>query len=281
MPYIILVGVKDSYQMTDYVHANPNIGTHFSHKRASPKHELNKKAQAVWRAYVKKPEAVDFAWEIYQWYFPGCIPEPFKSSGGSRTRLAYDLLRGDVGQLRVRVGEPLELRRINYSAVKGLAGLAEDIFAQYEAGLVAEAFTALKTHVRGPFWAVIERGRKNGENHFHLLTQKGSCGLGVSNGVILDADLPNRLAYFCKAPEWQPETVVGYLTVKQAYPNKKVARRYKAAGLGSFRFTEKQIQETTGLILTRPLVEYDAKTNVLASEPQSNTNVSFMREATT
>jgi hypothetical protein len=267
--------------MTDYVHANPNIGTHFSHKRASPKHELNKKAQAVWRAYVKKPEAVDFAWEIYQWYFPGCIPEPFKSSGGSRTRLAYDLLRGDVGQLRVKVGEPLELRRINYSAVHGLEGLSADMFAQFEPGLVADAFTALTAHVSGPFWGVIERGRENGQNHFHILCQIGSCGLGVSNGVVPDAELPKRLAYFCKKPEWQKETVVGYLSVKQAYPNKKVARRYKAVGLGSFRFTEKQIQETTGLILTRPLVEHDAKTNVLASGLQRDINVSFMRTPTT
>jgi hypothetical protein len=267
--------------MTSHRQANPNTLSNLSHKRASPKYEKNKKAQAVWRAYVKQPQAVDFAWEIYQWYFPGCIPEPFKSSGGSRTRLAYDLLRGDVGQLRVRVGEPLELRRINYSAVKGLAGLAEDIFAQYEAGLVAEAFTALKTHVRGPFWAVIERGRKNGENHFHLLTQKGSCGLGVSNGLVPDAELPKRLAYLCKKPQWGPENVVGYLSVKQAYPNKPVAKRYKAFGLGSFRFTEKQIQDATGLSLYKPLAEYAAGTNVPASELHPNVNVSFMRGAGT
>jgi hypothetical protein len=281
MPYIILVGVKDSYQMTDYVHANPNIGTHFSHKRDNPKYEKNKKAQAVWRAYVKKPQAVDFAFEIYSWYFPSCVPEPFESSGNSRTRLAYDLLRGEVGQLRVKVGEPLELRRINYSHVEGLEGLAGDMFAQYERELVAEAFKAFTAHVRGPFWAVIERGRMNGVNHFHILSQKGSCGLGVSNGVILDADLPNRLAYFCKKPQWEPENVVGYLTVKQAYPNKPVAKRYKAVGLGSFRFTEKQIQDVMGLNLSKSLTEHDARTNVLASEPQSNTNVSFMRGAGT
>jgi hypothetical protein len=262
--------------MTSQRQANLSTSSNFSHKRASPKHELNKKAQTVWRAYVKQPQAVDFAWEIFQWYFPSCVPEPFDGSGNSRTRLAYDLLRGDVGQLRVRVGEPLELRRINYSAVKGLAGLAEDIFAQFEAGLVAEAFTALTAHVRGPFWAVIERGRKNGENHFHILCQKGSCGLGVSNGVVPDAELPNRLAYLCKKPEWQPETVVGYLSVKQAYPNKPVAKRYKAVGLGSFRFTQEQIQDATGLSLYKPLAEYDAKTHVLASELQPNAYVSVL-----
>jgi hypothetical protein len=267
--------------MKKHVQANPNIGTHFSHKRASPKHELNKKAQAVWRAYVKKPEAVDFAWEIYQWYFPGCVPEPFESSGNSRTRLAYDLLRGEVGQLRVKVGEPLELRRINYSHVEGLEGLAGDIFAQYESELVAEAFTALTAHVRGPFWAVIERGRENGQNHFHLLSQIGSCGLGVSNGVVPDAELPNRLAYLCKKPEWQPETVVGYLSVKEAYPNKKVARRYKAFGLGSFKVTRQRIETATGLSLNKPLAEHYASTNVLASGLNPDINVSFMREATT
>jgi hypothetical protein len=262
--------------MTDYVHANPNIGTHFSHKRASPKHELNKKAQTVWRAYVKKPEAVDFAWKIYQWYFPGCIPETFETTGNSRTRLAYDLLRGDIGQLRVKVGEPLELRRVNYSAVHGLEGLAGDIFAQFERGLVADAFTALRTHVRGPFWAVIERGRKNGENHFHVFVKKGTCGLGVSNGVVPDAELPKRLAYFCKKPEWQKENVVGYLSVKEAYPAKPVAKRYKAAGLGSFRITQEQIEDVMGLNLNKPLAEHAANTNVLASELQPNTNVSAL-----
>jgi hypothetical protein len=267
--------------MTDYVQANPSIDTHFSHKRASPKHENNKRAQAVWRAYVKKPEAVDFAWEIYKWYFPGCVPEPFESSGNTRTRLAYDLLRGDIGQLRVKVGEPLELRRINYSAVHGLAGLSSDIYAQFEAGLVAYAFTALTAHIRGPFWAVIERGRMNGENHFHLLCQIGSCGLGVSNGLVPDAELPNRLAYLCKKPEWQPETVVGYLTVKEAYSNKPVAKRYRAVGLGSFKSTQEQIQDVMGLNLSKSLTEHDAGTNVPASEPQSNTNVSFMRGAGT
>jgi hypothetical protein len=251
--------------MTEKLQADFNTSPNFSHKRASPKHELNKKAQAVWRAYVKQPQAVDFAWEIYQWYFPGCIPEPFKSSGGSRTRLAYDLLRGDIGQLRVKVGEPLELRRVNYSAVHSLEGLSSDIYAQFEPGLVAYAFTALRTHVRGPFWAVIERGRMNGENHFHLLCQKGSCGLGVSNGVVPDAELPNRLAYLCKKPEWQPETVVGYLSVKEAYPNKKVARRYKAFGLGSFKVTRQRIETATGLSLNKPLAEHYASTNVLAS----------------
>jgi hypothetical protein len=262
--------------MTEKLQADFNTSPNLSHKRDNPKHEKNKRAQAVWRAYVKKPEAVDFAWEIYQWYFPGCIPETFETTGNSRTRLAYDLLRGDIGQLRVKVGEPLELRRVNYSAVHGLEGLAGDIFAQFERGLVADAFKALTAHVRGPFWAVIERGRENGQNHFHILCQIGSCGLGVSNGVVPDAELPNRLAYFCKRPEWQPETVVGYLTVKQAYPNKKVARRYKAAGLGSFRFTEKQIQDATGLSLYKPVTEHDAKTNVLASGPNPTAYVSVL-----
>jgi hypothetical protein len=267
--------------MTGYLQTDSNTLSNFSHKRDNPKHENNKKAQAVWRAYVKQPQAVDFAWEIYQWYFPGCIPETFETTGNSRTRLAYNLLRGDVGQLRAKVGEPLELRRINYSAVHGLEGLAGDIFAQFERGLVADAFKALTAHVRGPFWAVIERGRENGQNHFHILCQIGSCGLGVSNGVVPDAELPNRLAYFCKRPEWQPETVVGYLTVKDAYPNKKVARRYKAVGLGSFRVTQKQIQETTGLNLTKPLAKHYASTNVLASGLNPDINVSFMRTATT
>jgi hypothetical protein len=262
--------------MTEYLQANSNTDSNLSHKRVSPKYEKNKKAQAVWRAYCKKPEAVDMAFEIFSWYFPGCVPEPFENSGNSRTRLAYDLLRGDVGQLRVKVGEPLELRRLNFSTVKGLEGLAGDIFAQYEPGLVAEAFKALTAHVRGPYWAAIERGRMNGVNHFHLLCQKGSCGLGVSSGVILDADLPKRLAYFCKKPEWQKETVVGYLSVKEAYPNKKVARRYKAFSLGSFKATQKQIEAVMGLNLSKPLAEHDASTNVLASELQPNTNVSAL-----
>jgi hypothetical protein len=267
--------------MTEYLQANPSTSSNLSHKRDNPKYEKNKKAQAVWRAYVKKPEAVDLAFEIFSWYFPGCIPEPFKTTGNSRTRLAYNLIRGDVGQLRVKVGEPLELRRINYSVLKGLEGLAGDIFAQYERGLVAEAFTALTAHVRGPFWAVIERGRENGQNHFHVFVKKGTCGLGVSSGVIADAELPKRLAYFCKAPEWQPENVVGYLTVKEAYPNKPVAKRYKAVGLGSFRFTEKQIQDVMGLNLSKPLAEYAASANALARAPHPNTNVSFMSTAGT
>jgi hypothetical protein len=262
--------------MTQYLQTDSITSPNLSHKRDNPKHENNKRAQAVWRAYVKQPQAVDFAWEIYQWYFPSHVPEPFENSGNSRTRLAYDFLRGEVGQLRVRVGEPLELRRINYSLVKCLEGLAEDIFAQYESELVAEAFTALRAHVRGPFWAVIERGRANGKNHFHILCQKGSCGLGVSNGVVPDAELPKRLAYFCKKPQWEPENVVGYLSVKQAYPNKPVAKRYKAVGLGSFRFTQEQIQDATGLSLYKPLAEYAAKTNVLASGLQRDINVSFM-----
>jgi hypothetical protein len=262
--------------MTQYLQTDSNTLSNLSHKRDNPKHENNKRAQAVWRAYLKQPQAVDFAFEIFRWYFPGCIPETFETTGNSRTRLAFDLLRGDVGQLRVKVGEPLELRRINYSSVKGLEGIAEDIFAQYEPGLVADAFTALTVNVSGPFWGAIERGRMNGQNHFHILCQKGSCGLGVSNGVILDADLTNRLAYFCKKPEWQKENVVGYLTVKQAYPNKKVARRYKAVGLGSFRFTEKQIQDATGLSLYKPVTEHDAKTNVLASGPNPTAYVSVI-----
>jgi hypothetical protein len=262
--------------MTDYLQTNPSTSPNFSHKRASPKHELNKKAQTVWRAYVKKPEAVDFAWEIFQWYYPNCIPEPFESTGNSRTRLAYDLLRGDVGQLRAKVGEPLELRRINYSSVNGLEGLAEDIFAQYERELVAGAFTAFTAHVRGPFWAVIERGRANGKNHFHILSQKGSCGLGVSNGVVPDAELPNRLAYLCKKPQWQKENVVGYLTVKEAYPAKPVAKRYKAVGLGSSRVTQEQIQDVMGLNLSNSLAEHAASANALARAPHPNTNVSFM-----
>jgi hypothetical protein len=267
--------------MTSQRQANPNTLSNLSHKRASPKYEKNKKAQAVWRAYVKKPQAVDFAFEIFRFYFPGCIPETFETTGNSRTRLAYDFLRGEVGQLRVRVGEPLELRRINYSAVHGLEGLAEDIFAQFEAGLVAEAFTALTVSVSGPFWGVIERGRQNGKNHFHVFVKKGTCGLGVSNGLVPDAELPKRLAYLCKKPQWGPENVVGYLSVKQAYPNKPVAKRYKAFGLGSFRFTEKQIQDATGLSLYKPLAEYAAGTNVPASELHPNVNVSFMRGAGT
>jgi hypothetical protein len=251
--------------MTQYLQTNSNTSPNLSHKRDNPKHEKNKRAQAVWRAYVKQPQAVDFAWEIYQWYFPGCIPETFETTGNSRTRLAYNLLRGDVGQLRVRVGEPLEFRRINYSAVHGLEGLSADIYAEFEPGLVAEAFTALRAHVSGPFWAVIERGRANGKNHFHILCQKGSCALGVSNGVVPDAELPNRLSYLCKKPQWDPETVVGYLSVKEAYPNKKVARRYKAVGLGSFKVTRQRIETATGLSLNKPLAEHYASTNVLAS----------------
>ncbi len=262
--------------MTEYLQANPSTSSNLSHKRANPKHENNKRAQAVWRAYVKKPEAVDLAFEIFSWYFPGHVPEPFESSGNSRTRLAYDLLRGDVGQLRVKVGEPLELRRINYSVVKGLEGLAGDIFAQYEPGLVAEAFKALTANVRGPFWAVIERGRENGQNHFHILCQKGSCGLGVSNGLVPDAELPKRLAYLCKKPQWEPENVVGYLSVKEAYSNKPVAKRYKAVGLGSFRFTQKQIQDVMGFNLYKPLAEHDAGTNVPAGELHPNINVSTL-----
>jgi hypothetical protein len=262
--------------MTEYLQANSITSPNLSHKRDNPRYEKNKKAQAVWRAYVKQPQAVDMAWEIFQWYFPGCVPEAFESSGNTRTRLAYDLLRGDIGQLRVKVGEPLELRRVNYSVMKDLEGLAEDIFAQYERELVADAFKALRAHVRGPFWAVIERGRENGQNHFHVFVKKGSCGLGVSNGVVPDAELPNRLAYFCKKPEWQPETVVGYLTVKDAYPNKKVARRYKAFGLGSFRVTQKQIQDVMGLNLYKPVTEHAAKTNVLSSGLQPDINVSIL-----
>jgi hypothetical protein len=264
--------------MTEYLQTDSNTLSNLSHKRDNPKHENNKRAQAVWRAYVKQPQAVDFAFEIFSWYFPSCVPEPFDGSGNSRTRLAYDFLRGDVGQLRVKVGEPLELRRINYSLVKGLEGLAEDIFAQYESELVAEAFKALTVSVSGPFWGVIERGRQNGKNHFHILSQKGSCGLGVSNGLVPDAELPKRLAYLCKKPQWGPENVVGYLSVKQAYPNKPVAKRYKAFGLGSFRFTEKQIQDATGLSLYKPVTEHDASTNALARALQPNTNVSFMRD---
>jgi hypothetical protein len=267
--------------MTEKLQADFNTSPNLSHKRDNPKYEKNKKAQAVWRAYVKKPEAVDFAFEIFSWYFPGCIPETFETTGNSRTRLAYDLLRGDIGQLRVKVGEPLELRRVNYSAVHGLEGLAEDIYAEFEPGLVAYAFTALRTHVRGPFWAVIERGRMNGVNHFHLLCRKGSCGLGVSSGVIADAELPKRLAYFCKKPEWQKENVVGYLSVKEAYPNKPVAKRYKAVGLGSFRVTQEQIQDVMGLNLSKPLAEHAASANALARAPHPNTNVSFMSTAGT
>jgi hypothetical protein len=189
-------------------------------------------------------------------------------------RLAYDFLRADVGRLRVKVGEPLELRRINYSHVKGLEGLAEDIFGQFEPGLVAEAFGAVTTHVSGPFWSVIERGRENGENHFHIFCRKGTCGLGVSSGVVPDVELPKRLAYLCKAPEWQLENCVGYLTVKEAYPNKKVARRYRAVGLGSFKATQKEIEEATGLNLTKPSSEKDASTHVLAGAPHPDTNVS-------
>jgi hypothetical protein len=262
--------------MTSHRQANPNTLSNLSHKRDNPKHEKNKRAQAVWRAFCLKPEAVDFAFEIFSWYFPGCIPETFETTGNSRTRLAYDLLRGDVGQLRAKVGEPLELRRINYSAVHGLEGLSADIFAQYERELVAEAFKALTIHVSGPFWAVIERGRANGKNHFHILSQKGSCGLGVSNGVVPDAELPKRLSYFCKKPEWEPENVVGYLSVKQAYPNKKVARRYKAFGLGSLRVTQQRIETATGLSLTKLLTEHDAKTNVLASGPNPTAYVSVL-----
>ncbi len=262
--------------MTEYLQANPSTSSNLSHKRDNPKYEKNKKAQAVWRAYCKKPEAVDMAWEIFQWYFPGCVPETFESTGNSRARLAYDLLRGDIGQLRVKVGEPLELRRINYSVVKGLEGLAEDIFGQFEPGLVAEAFKALTAHVKGPFWAAIERGRMNGENHFHLLCQKGSCGLGVSNGVVPDAELPNRLSYLCKKPEWQKENVVGYLSVKEAYPAKPVAKRYKAVGLGSFKITQKQIQDVMGLNLSKPLAEHAASANALARAPHPNINVSAL-----
>jgi hypothetical protein len=262
--------------MTSHRQANSITDSNLSHKRVNPKYELNKKAQAAWRAYCKKPEAVDMAFEIFRWYFPGCVPEPFESSGNTRTRLAYGLLRGDIGQLRAKVGEPLELRRVNYSAVHGLEGLAGDIFAQFEPGLVAGAFKALTANVRGPFWAVIERGRDNGKNHFHLLCRKGSCGLGVSNGVVPDAELPNRLSYLCKKPEWQAENVVGYLTVKEAYSAKPVAKRYKAFGLGSFKATQKQIEEATGLNLNKPLAKHAASTNVLASGPNPDINVSVL-----
>jgi hypothetical protein len=260
--------------MTEYLQANFNTDSNLSHKRASPKHELNKKAQAVWRAYCLKPEAADMAFEIFRWYFPGCVPETFENSGNRRMRAAYDLLRGDVGRLRVKVGQPLELRRLNYSAVKGLEGLAEDIFAQFEPGLVADALNALTANVSGPFWAAIERGRENGKNHFHILCQKGSCGLGVSSGVVPDAELLNRLAYFCKSPEWQKENVVGYLSVKEAYPNKRVAKRYRALGLNGFKATQKQIEETTGLNLSKPLAGHGASANALARALQPDTNVS-------
>jgi hypothetical protein len=237
------------------------------HRQANPIYELNKKAQAVWRAYCLKPQAVDMAFEIFSWYYPGCVPEPFESSGNRRMRLAYDLLRGGVGRLRVKVGEPLELRRINYSAVHGLEGLAGDIFAQFEPGLVAGAFDALTANVSGPFWAAIERGRKNDQNHFHVFVKKGTCGLGVSSGVVSDAELPKRLAYFCKLPEWQLANVVGYLTVKEAYPAKPVAKRYKAVGLGSFKVTQKEIEDVTGLNLTKSLAEKHAGTHVPPSGP--------------
>jgi hypothetical protein len=176
--------------------------------------------------------------------------------------------------LRVKVGQSLELRRINFGAVNGLEALADDIFAQFEPGLVAEAFEALTANVSGPFWAVIERGRENGENHFHLLCKKATCGLGISNGVVPDPELPDRLAYLCKAPEWQLENCVGYLSVKEAYPNKKVARRYRAVGLGSFKATQKEIEEATGLNLSKPVAEKDTSTHIPARAPHPDTNVS-------
>lgn len=215
--------------------------------------ERNRVAQAHWREYAKNPDEVDGAFAWFSESFPGIKPEAFECSGNARTRKAYKLLRGDVGRLRVAVGEPLELRRVGYDELPELASLAGDIFAQFEPDLVKLAYDALTRYVDGPLWGVIERGRVSYANHFHTLVKAGTCKLGVSCGVIQDAKLLERVAYLCKAPEWQLENVVGYLSVKQAYPGKPVGSRYCHRGLGNYRPSLATIEQALGFGLSKPV----------------------------
>lgn len=215
-------------------------------------YELEAKAKLFWREYCKKPKEVDYAFDRFNEAFPGVVPEAFECSGNYRTRKAYEQLKGKVGRLRAYVGEPLELRRINFTEIPELESLNADIFAQFESGLIRIAFDALTGYVNGPVWSVIEKGRVNLENHFHVLIKPGSCKIGVNCGVIRDADLLEKLAYLCKTPEWQLENVVGYLSVKQAYPSKPVARRYSCRGIGSFAVDLVTLEAILGFSLSKP-----------------------------
>jgi hypothetical protein len=77
----------------------------------------------------------------------------------------------------------------------------------------------------------------------------------VSNGIVRDTDLVERLTYLLKPPCWNLENFVGYISIKQAYPGKRVAARVVSRGLPNSRtrlVTVQEIEAATGLSLSKP-----------------------------
>ncbi len=188
--------------------------------------------------------------------FGAVKPEMFSHSTRRQRKLAYMALKGSVGRLRVIEGQELELRRGSLSEF-GLSEFENDIFMQFEPGLNRMVFDSLQKTLGAdvPFWGVLERGRLSGRNHLHLLVKPGTCEIGVSNGIIPDEKLLEKVAYLMKPPFFNVENFVGYISVKQAYPEKRVASRMTSRGLGNARTCKISVQEieaATGLSLSKP-----------------------------
>jgi hypothetical protein len=197
---------------------------------------------------------LDAEWSAFGEQFGTTKPEMFCHSTRRQRKLAYKALKGSVGRLRVIAGEPLELRRVNLSEF-GLSELENDIFTQFEPGLNRMVFDALQAALEGAlYWGVLERGREFGRNHLHLLVKPGTCSLRVSNGIIPDEKLLEKVAYLMKPPVWNVGNFVAYVSTKQAY-GKRVTARMTSRGLGNARTCKISVQEieaATGLSLSKP-----------------------------
>lgn len=222
-------------------------------------------AQRAWRALCSGSEDTETALLRYRARYGGIRPEAFDDSGRHKTRRGYEFLRGKsrkgayaggpLGRARVIAGRPLELRCIPFSAIPELKELEYDPFVQFEPGLDKLATDALKKHITGPALGCIENGRVNKANHFHVFVVPGSCKLGSSSGVIPDKQLPQAAAYLGKAPHWDFETALAYLTVRQSLLGKRVASRYFNFNLGNQRtrpITLAMIEEALGYSLAKP-----------------------------
>ena len=201
----------------------------------------------------------------------------FRRSGREQTREAYAVIRGKrkihgefvggpLGRLRVQAGEPLELRRINLDELPEIAYLECDVCAQFEQQKVGAAFDALAKRIDGGFWGVFERGRVNGKNHLHVFVKPGSCNLGVSKGIIPDAELVDEVRYLLKPPVWESDVpgelwytnLLALYLVKLDNPGKRIATRANHRGLGNSRTRPTTFQQILGIFGDAILSEQDS-----------------------
>jgi len=224
-----------------------------------PAYKLDYKAEKDFRR-LKSAKDKKAALARFKAKWPSYVPEPFKTNGSYKTRKGYESLRGKrigmsgpVGKLRVMSGSYLWWSRITFSDMGSeLAAIEYKVEAQFSKEDIAKVAAFLEKNIRGPFIAVVERGRL-GRNHVHVLHGEGACSLGNLR-FIPDYKLPEKAGYIYKNPYWQDANVLAYLEAtdgdKRA-PGRIITRRL---GYSNTRVvTLEEVEEAMEMSLEKPV----------------------------